>query len=305
MATFLKRIFFVNLLAVVLLVGVLAGLMMTSDAARAEPEVLFVSANGSGDCSQGDPCDLATSLSISDHGDSIYLAVGVYTGTGSAVVTVTKSITMFGGWDGAPTGEVVRDPESYPTTLDGQRERRVIFISGNITPTIDGFMITRGNATGLVGYPYNLDAGGGIYSEYANPLISNNLITDNLASSRTDSYGRGGGIHIARASSAALITGNTIVSNTGSTADSGFGGGAYIFESELVFMDNRVLSNTGSMVDWSWGGGLMIGISATQVIDNEFRWNTAGVGSGTRGAGIMLDRTASIIKDNFNPGKLH
>ncbi len=56
------------------------------------------------------------------------MAGGVYTGTGDAVITVTKSITLYAGWDGADSGPVERDPAAYPTTLDGENARRVVYI---------------------------------------------------------------------------------------------------------------------------------------------------------------------------------
>ena len=134
-----------------LLVGVLLLLNGTSQAAPAAPGVLlFVTLGGSGTtCSQATPCPLQTALVQASDGDTIYVAGGTYTGTGSAVVTVTKSIILYGGWDGTLSDPVVRDPVGYPSTLDGEGARRVVHISGDITPTVDGFVIARGNATGL------------------------------------------------------------------------------------------------------------------------------------------------------------
>jgi hypothetical protein len=53
------------------------------------------------------------------------------------VVTVTKSITLYGGWDGTTTTPPVRDPDAHPTTLDGEGVRRVVYISESISPTLD------------------------------------------------------------------------------------------------------------------------------------------------------------------------
>ncbi|RMF29521.1 MAG: hypothetical protein D6759_13685, partial [Chloroflexi bacterium] len=112
--------------------GVLAlvALLAISAPARAAGNTLFVTPGGTGDCSQAAPCDLQTALSQATDGDTIYLAQGTYTGTGAAVITITKSITLYGGWNGSPTGPAVRDPALYPSILDGEGQRRVVYITG-------------------------------------------------------------------------------------------------------------------------------------------------------------------------------
>jgi hypothetical protein len=106
----------------------------------------FVVPSGAGtDCSQGSLCSLQTALDQSAGGDSVYVAAGTYTGTGTSVVTLTQSVNLYGGWDGAPTGPVVRDPKSHVTTLNGEESRWVITITGDISPVVDGSVITRGN----------------------------------------------------------------------------------------------------------------------------------------------------------------
>src|SRR5260221_3217180 len=107
----------------------------------------FVAANGAGSaCAQNNPCQLQTALGLAGDGDVIYVKQGVYTGTGAAVITITQSITLYGGWNGIPTGPVVRNPAAYPTLIDAQGHRRGMFVSAGITPTIDAFVIQNGNA---------------------------------------------------------------------------------------------------------------------------------------------------------------
>ena len=131
---------------------------------------LFVSSNGTGTtCAQGNPCTLQTALEQANDNDTIYLAQGTYTGAGDAVITVTKSIVLYGGWDGSTHSPLLRDPEAYPTTVQGEDQRQGISIIGNITPTIDGLIVTGGKAPD----------GGGIYIHDASPLIRNNIITAN------------------------------------------------------------------------------------------------------------------------------
>src|SRR5512136_779423 len=78
----------------------LSGTIQTASAAPGE---WFVTPGGGGNCSQGSPCDLEDALSAAAGGDAIYIAEGNYTGTGGAVITLTQSITLYGGWDGTTT----------------------------------------------------------------------------------------------------------------------------------------------------------------------------------------------------------
>jgi len=137
--------------------------------AAADPGELFVKPGGSGtECSQEKPCALQTALAQASDGDVIYLAQGVYTGIGGAVITLTKSITLYGGWDGTTATPVVRDPQAYQTVLDGEGMRRVVYISGGITLVLDGLVIVRGNASGAPRGPgiWHLRRGG----EHRHPL---------------------------------------------------------------------------------------------------------------------------------------
>ena len=139
------------------LLGLLSGLALASSGD------LFVSPGGSGDCSQPSPCDLHTALTLASDGDTVYVAQGTYTGTGAAVITVTESITVYGGWDGTMTVPPVRDPKINPTTLDGKGLRRVVYITGTITPTLEGLWLTNGSSG---------SRGGGIAVDGAHPIIS-------------------------------------------------------------------------------------------------------------------------------------
>jgi len=140
-----RCIVFSVVIAGVLLFALYLLLPDATRAARANPGDLFVTHTGGGDCSQASPCDLQSALGLAGEGDSIYLASGVYTGAGGAVVTVTQSINLYGGWDGAPTGSVTRDPATYTSTLDGQSQRRVIYIAPGTSVTLDGLRIANGS----------------------------------------------------------------------------------------------------------------------------------------------------------------
>jgi Right handed beta helix region len=290
------------ILAVILLLGNGLSQMVYADD-------LFVKTDGTGTaCTQGEPCSLQTALTQAIESDTVYVATGAYTGTGDNVITITQGILLYGGWDGSPTGPVVLDPETYPTTLDGENSRRVIHISGTISPTIDGFIITKGNATGLTtdctgssGTPGG--CGGGLFVYQASPTISNNEISNNVAAvTSTNLTGYGGGVYI-RLGSGAEITNNTIMENDASQGDHGAGGGLCVYTcgvgmriEDNRFRDNYGTTNTGV----GWGGGIHLGSSSPLVQNNIIQGNVASSGgSSSQGSGLYQWYGAPTIRENL------
>jgi hypothetical protein len=229
------------LIGISVLVPTLA-LLVLLQAARASPGSLFVKPGGAGDCTQAGPCSLTTALAQAVDGDTIYVAAGIYTGTHEAVIKVTKSITLYGGWDGAASGAVVRDSSLHITTLDGENARRVIQITGNVSPTIDGFTITRGNATNAT---WDTGLGGGILSTDASPIVQNNVIVSNTASI-TPTSGNGGGIYLSNGAASTVISGNLVLSNVATIGTLGSGGGVYLAYGYITptIVNNIIVSNT-------------------------------------------------------------
>ncbi len=257
----------------------------------------FVSPIGTGSvCSQAAPCALQTALTQAANGATIYVAQGAYTGTGGAVVALTKSIALYGGWDGAATGDVLRDPAAYPTTLDGERARRVVRISGDITPTLDGFIVTGGNASGVTDcYMANADGcGGGIFISNAHPVIANNVVTNNVAATTTSGLatatGYGGGLFLATAERA-VIANNIIISNAGSTANWGSGGGIWVWGNGagLKVQFNQIISNAATTTEhYGAGAGIYGGPDGAVIRGNVIAGNrNNALGAGGRGAGVM------------------
>ena len=229
------------------MVGLFLLLNGTSQVARADPGDLFVSSSGSGSaCTQAAPCALQTALSQAANGDTIYVAGGTYTGVGSTVIIITKSISLYGGWGGAASGPVVPHPAAHVTTLDGQGARRVVYIQGNITPSLDGLTITGGNASSAPAASY----GGGIYSLDASPVIQNNIIISNVGGI-TPTYGTGGGMYISYG--APRLIGNEIRGNVAARN----AGGIYISWGTPLVQGNLVVGNLGGGDGHHWNGGGM------------------------------------------------
>jgi hypothetical protein len=268
-----KRVGFSLVAGGLLLVGLLLLLSGTPQMARADLGDLFVTPGGGGDCSQAAPCDLQTALGAASAGETIYMAAGVYTGSGGAVVTVTRSITLCGGWDGTTTTPPVRDPGAHPTTMDGENVRRVVHISGSISPTIDGLIITGGRAPD----------GGGVYVSGASPIIRNNVITANRTTTTTTyGDGRGGGIFV-DAGASTTIARNRILSNT-----SGYGGGIYhCGGTAITITANEIVGNFAS----HRAGGILIEGPPDIVRTNVISGNTA---TGDGGAMLIWDAAPHV-----------
>src|SRR5512135_1933666 len=117
-------------------------------------------------CLSGCPyASVQAAVDAASVGDVIKVAAGTYTGmnvrprndiTTTGVVTqmvyVSKTISIKGGY--TTTNWTTSDPVVNATTLNAQGKGRVLYITGDISPTIEGLRLTGGNAAGL---------GGGIY----------------------------------------------------------------------------------------------------------------------------------------------
>jgi hypothetical protein len=229
-------------------------------------------------------------------------------------VYINKSVTIRGGY--TTTNWMTSYPITQPTVLDAQGKGRVVYISGDITPTLDGLIVTHGNATGLTAN-CNSDAdgcGGGIFVFNAHPLIVNNTITNNVAtvttsgSSRTTGYG--GGLYM-RSTTRAVISGNVIISNTASTAHCGAGGGLYLYlydsgMSGTQVQSNQVLSNTATTTynSCAWGGGIYGGPDGVLIQGNTIAGNRANGYGGGQGAGIYQWYGSATYLNNLVRGNL-
>lgn len=288
-----------NIFIYIMLLGLIAIVWSSSPAEGAN---LFASAAGSGSlCTQDSPCALQNAVDLANSGDTIYAAQGIYTASGSAVVTLNKSVSLLGGWDGSSAGAVVRIRTLYPSIIDGQNARRAVHIEGAISPTIDGFTVTGGNASGLGGGEFwfgKFDAGGGIYSSGASPIIRNNIIKANVASVVMDARTMGGGVYVQDAFSPALITGNKFISNTagGPTTSQAEGGGLFI-KGPAHVVGNDFIFNMGKESVVSIGGAICAGYTygpADIVISgNYFEGN-----SGTRGGAIFVVYSSADVTGN-------
>lgn len=266
------------------------------------------------------PCrTVQQAVDVSGSGDDIRVAEGVYSGVqvrGAMTQTlyINKTVTIRGGY--TTTNWTTPYPLTQPTVLDAQGQGRVVSISGNITPTLDGFVVTHGNASGLTAN-CEIDAvgcGGGIYVFNAHPIIANNVIKDNVAavtgSGASHTTGYGGGLFM-NGATRAIISGNIISKNTGSTAYCGAGGGIYLFMSGfgnagLQVKFNQVLSNTATTTNCgcAWGGGIHGGPDGVLIQGNTIAGNRANGYGGGLGSGIYQWYGSATFLNNLVTGNL-
>jgi len=251
--------------------------------------VLYVAPGGAdtSDCTNSaNPCaTVQYAVDQAGIGAEIRVATGVYTDVTlrdgiPQMVYISKTVTIRGGYTPAFTGPP--DPIANPTTLDAQGQGRVLYITGDISPTIEGLRITGGDATGLGGH-YGEDAGGGIYAALSTATISSSLITSNTAP-------LGGGLFLYFSNS--TIDGNTIVSNTAWSS----GGGLYLYFSPAQLSRNLIAANSAS----DCGGGLCAIASGLTLEANTISGNAANTGGGVAAyygnMGITL--TTNTIRSN-------
>ena len=214
-------------------------------------------------------------------GEEIRVATGVYTdvhfrGGITQVVYINKTVAVRGGY--TVSNWEHSDPEANPTTLDAQGRGRVLYITGDISPTIEGLRITGGNAFGSAS-----NIGGGIYIYEARAIISGCQVFNNTARSAKFGFTYGGGVCLQRSDS--TLMGNTIISNS---AD--YGGGLYLYESDAVLSENSIVSNTAPTYG---GGGLCVSHGVPQLSGNTIVSNTANCGGG-----MWLWRSPALLSGN-------
>ncbi len=229
-------------------------------------------------------------------GDIIKVAAGVYTdvqgrprndisatGVVTQVVYISKTVTIQGGY--TTTNWTTPDPVANPTTLDAQGQGRVLYITGSISPTMEGLRLTRGDAFGLGGDPMKLvDGGGGVYIITATATLSNSHVYSNAG------YAGSG---IAVISSSATLIGNLIMGNVArDVAQEGYGGGVYLSSSLATLLGNTIRDNRA---EYGGGGGAYLHYSAARLEGNTFAGNTTDV---CNGGGLHLNYSPAVISGN-------
>ena len=274
----------------------------------AGPRYVATSGSDAGnDCSvNGSPCrTIQRAVEQAAASEEIRVATGVYTGViarpapggygGSSVITqvvyLSRTVTLRGGY--TTTNWTTSYPITQPTTLDAEGKGRVLFIPGSVTPWVEGLRLTHGNAAGLGGWagagPGD-DGGGGVYILSTAATITGSTIVSNTGGD----YGGGLFVDSCNVPCNATFGGNTIMSNTAGYQ----GGGAYAVNSAPTISGNLFVGNTvagcvGCVAD---GGGALCLVAGGfgMVSGNTIQLNTAT----SRGGGVYLEHGAHTLTGN-------
>jgi hypothetical protein len=225
------------------------------------------------DClSPATPCaTINAAIGKSASGDTVYVAIGPYAGTGDEVVRLDRSLTLSGGWNSTFT------TQSGTSEIDGGTARRGVTVSGAVTATVERFVIRRGHPFG--------DAGGAVRNGANSTLTLNGCtLSDNEAP-------QGGG-------GAANPTGGTLILNacTISGNRSGNAGGGITNEGAVTMNTSRLRGNSANQ-----GGGIYNGaFGNVNLIDSVIGENTAFDGCGILNFGRVA-LTGSAIVNNLGP----
>jgi parallel beta-helix repeat protein len=177
-------------------------------------------------------------------GGEVWVAAGTYAGC----VTLRNHVYLYGGFAGSETSRDQRNSRVHVTVLDGQRQGWVLTsYGGHRIGAVDGFTITNGG-----GYTGE----GGVDLEYSSCTVANNIVVGNAGTgirarmswatiagntiARNVDGTQGGGLYAGFGDP--TIVNNTIVGNAGR------GGGIYLDNSYAVMTGNTIVANTGGAV---------------------------------------------------------
>jgi hypothetical protein len=252
----------------------------------------------------GVPAPCFTSLqaavdAVDEPTDIIKVAAGTYTdvharlrrdisttGVVTQVVYISKTLMIRGGY--TPTNWTTPDPDANLTTLDAQGQGRIVYVTGNISPALEGLHMTGGNAAKLGGTNRWHDYGGGMYVITASVTLKKNWIFNNTA------FAGGGGVYIWYGNGTAL-NGNIIYSNTTAAGCAGVEMSAWGLDVNNFIIANTFTSNTVLTSNEPGGGtGFCLGGSSAFIAHNLISSNQGKGGGG----GMWLGGVSAVLQHN-------
>ena len=212
-------------------------------------------------------------------GDAILVARGTYNdvvtvtmgmNTYTQTVYINKSVSIHGGYNALDDFTTVQ-PITNAVTLDGENNRRVIYIAVSETVTVTGLFIENGVAATTADPLY----GGGIYNAGSNLTISSTWVISNAAQYGAGVYHAGGELNLFNA---------VLADNHNPNTQTGNGGGVYIADGMAVVESNTFVSNganisTTLVLAAGDGGGLYQENGSLDLFNNIFATNAGDVGS--------------------------
>jgi uncharacterized repeat protein (TIGR01451 family) len=286
--------------AVLLIVSALTVLV------RADPGIRYVAVGG--DCGGAVPCfeTVQAAVDAALPGDEIRVASGHYSDVSaregvSQVVYISKTIRLRGGY--TTTNWTTVDLVSHPTVLDAQGKGRALYVSGDVSPSIEGLLITGGDATAqTTSSGDGAYLGGGAYISSTAITFSDNVISGNIGS-RTSDRGApavGGGMWVQ--AKRVVLEHNAIRDNVAAAYGNGVGGGLAIAGDSVVIRDNLLDENVATMHGSGMGGALDIHggrviMSGNLIVNNTASSNTAELTTPAGGGVAILADVVTLTKN--------
>ncbi len=252
--------------------------------------------NENGDCWENAYTDLQSALNDASFGDEIWVAAGTYFPTDdidrAATFQLNNGVAIYGGFNGTETERAERNWEVNITTLSGDLNKNdspnispedptrvdnsyhVISSIGIVTATLDGFVITGGNANG----GNSNGDGGGMYNDNISTLTIKNVVFVN------NSAGNRGGAIYNKNNSSPSINNTTFINNWATNN----GGGMYNKNSSPS-MDN--VTFTGNLTNGDGGGMYNVDGSNPTIRNTEFISNVVA----ERGGGIFNYNASPVV----------
>jgi CSLREA domain-containing protein len=219
---------------------------------------------------------------------------------------------------------IIKGKGTDETFINGGKIDRVFHVRGNVVVNFKGVTIQNGLS----------DSGAGIYNDGGTLIITDSMVSNNMASGvastygagiynngtltiinsavsnnvATENYAIGGGIH--NTSGSTLTISNSAVSgNTASGGEYAYGGGIYNLDNVTITISKSTVSNNIAAGNFANGGGIFNGSSSTlkmtitksSVSNNTVLGNYYAYGGGI-GNGGALTITKSIISNNMASG---
>jgi Zn-dependent metalloprotease len=239
-------------------------LVTTANMPALVPVTWYVATTGndSNSCTSTDsPClTINGAIGKTANGDTINVATGTYTSSGTEVVLINKSITLSGGWNASFT------TQSGISTIDGQDMRRGVTVNSGFTATLEQFVVQNGNAY--------FEAG---ISNSGTLTVNNSIISFNKAN-----YNGGIGNFGTMTLNNSTVSGNSAILNS---QDGGNGG---IANDGIMTLNNSTVSGNSA----TYNGG--IANSGTMVLNNS----TISGNSATYNAGITNSSPGTMTLNN-------
>ena len=219
-------------------------------------------------------------------GDDIWVARGTY----YTSITMKSGVGLYGGFAGNETAMEERVLGAHPTLIDGRAARsgrpayHVVVMDAITSSTLDGCVITGGNANGRV--PFRNGHGGGVYAPVSpeSNVIRHCVIAGNSAR-------EGGGIYGSARIDSCIISGNSATLGGGLTR-------TYATISNSIISGNLIVAGDA---DFAVGGGIFLYLSCPRVINCTVTGNSdAGVYYKSTGSNLTFVNT--IFADNAGCG---